>query len=224
MKFQISIFLIILTFTCTLSHAQTLFPLQEKHQHRLHISTGFQPGFVQDLRYDYRSTLPLVFLKNSYFVSAEGALYRSFADNNTFRAGTNIILWNKGPWASTLELALSNGRLKNKLYQAEKWETSGKLAAGYYGKSVGVNAMISYTRNLALHISHTEYYSNTIFEDAVDGWYKGAGGFAAMGVEAQFLLMQRLQLDLSIYSTFTDRGAPLTVIPVQFSLGVGWRM
>ena len=224
MKFQISIILITLALTYSITNAQTLFPVQENHKHRLRLSTGLQPGFVQNLRYDYRSVLPLTNLKNSYFVSVEATLYRSWAENNSMRVGTDIVLWNKGPWATALELSLANGRLQNKVYQAEKWETTGKLTAGYFGKRAGVNAMLSYTRNLALQLTHTEFYTMTIFEDAVDGWYKGVGGFASIGVDAHFLLIQRLSLDLSVYSSFTDHVVPLTVSPVQISLGVGWRM
>ena len=224
MKFQISIFTILILSVFSHIEAQTLFPSQEKYQHRLRFSTGLQPGFVQNLRYDYRSSLPFTQIKNSYFISTESALYRSLSENNALTAGTQLILLEKNQWASTLELAVINGRLQNKIYYAEKWEAYGKLAFGYFGKKAGLNAMFSYHQNLALHLSHTEYYTSTIFSDASDGWYKGVGVYMSAGLEARLLLMKRMELDMSIYSSLTNSGNPLTVVPVQLSIGAGWRL
>ncbi len=218
------LFLLLFFFPASAGWSQTQFLLQTDAANRIQLSSGLEPGFVFHVQYDRCGLLPVFQLPSAFFVRGEATFHRSLAENNEWAAGAEVLVWRAGPWNALFRTAFANGRLRTKTYRAEKWEWRNQLAFGLYGQKLGVSVFAAYTHNLGLHLEHSDFYRTYIYPDATDGWFGGVGGYADFGLAGHFLLFRRLDLKVQASTAITSTGRPLTLLPVQAGIGVGWRL
>lgn len=219
-KFAFTLSLLLFTY---LAEAQTQFLSDSAHKNRIGISTGLQPGFNFQTRFDRQYQLPFWQKPSSYFVNAEATFFRSLKEHSGLTIGTQSMVWERKKWASAVETAFSNARLENKVYAAKKWEWYAKGALGYYGNRAGIQLAAAYHHNLGTKLSPTSFYSEMIYEDAYTGWLGSVGGYADFEIRGLFLIAKRLEAQVNITKSITTSGAPLSVLPFQFGLGAAWR-
>lgn len=214
---------ILLTFLGLTAKAQTQFLADTSYENRIGFSTGLQPGFNFQTRFDRSYELPVLQTTGSYFINTQATFFRSLKAHSGFSLGTQSMVWQRNKWASTVETAFSNARLENKVYQARKWGWYVKGSMGHFGKRAGLQLSMAYHHNLGTKLMPTPFYAQTIYEDAHTGWLGSVGGYADFELRGVFLVAQRLELQTSFTKSITTTGAPLSVLPFQLGLGAAWR-
>lgn len=218
------IFLLIAVMMFTLViHGQTSFIAQDQYNNRLTANIGFEPSLILKARYDRLISTPLP-MRIALFAGGEATYYRKLNDHINWSTGARVLLVEKGVFNLTYETGIQNGRLSTRLFYARKWQWDNQLEAGFYGRKAGISLITGYHQNLGLHLEHTDFYREAIYENARDGWYKGAGGYLDIGVTGQFLLMNRIDITLTAKSSYTSKAYPLNILPLQMILGVGYRL
>jgi len=206
------------------SQAQTQFLAQEDYQNKVSFSTGLEPAFIYNLRYDRRSTLPFTNIRASYFAKAEASFFRSFAENSEWSIGTQLLLLEKNKFQLLYETAIANGQLQTRLYDAKKWEWNHTVEAGFFGKKSALSLLTAYTQNVGLKLIHSDFYKETIYDEGHDGWFRGVGGYFDLGLRGQVLVKERLNVNLLLKTSVTSKGHALNILPAQASVGLSWRM
>jgi hypothetical protein len=206
------------------SLAQTQFLAQEEYQNQVSFSTGLEPAFIYNLRYDRLSTLPFTQIRASYFAKAEATFFRSLAENSEWSIGTRLLLMEKNKFQLLYETGIVNGQLQTRLYDAKKWEWNHTVEAGIFGEKSAISAFTCYNQNLALKLNHSDFYKETIYDEGQEGWLKGVGAYFDLGIKGQILVKERLNIALQLKTSVTSGGNALNILPAQASVGLSWRM
>ncbi len=72
-------------------------------------------------------------------------------------------------------------------------------------------------------IEHTAFYRTTYYEDAEDGWYKGAGGMFQFGIESGGTIKEKYDIHFEIKLPFTEKFNSYGGSPFHVNLGLGYR-
>ena len=115
MKTTYIIITLLLSLCFQQSIAQTQFLSQDTYHNKITFSTGLEPAFIYNLRYDRLGSLPLVGLPASYFAKGEATFFRTLSENSEWSVGTQLLLWEKSRFQLLFETAVANGRLETKL-------------------------------------------------------------------------------------------------------------
>ena len=206
------------------SHAQTQFLAQQKFQNKISFSTGLEPAFIYNLRYDRLSTLPFTNIRASYFARTEATFFRSFSENSEWSIGTRLLLLEQNKFQLLYETGIVNGQLQTKLYDAKKWEWNHTVEAGLFGEKSAISAFSTYNQNLALKLSQSDFYKESVYDEGQEGWLKGVGAYVDLGIKGQILVKERLNIALQLKTSITSGGNALNILPAQASVGLSWRM
>jgi len=201
--------------------AQSHFLTQEQHQQHISISYGLRPNMALRATYarQWPGSLPLALT-----ASLESSLTQRLGENVALQLGSQYVVLQKQKFALTNELSISAGHLETKIYKAGKWELNELLLAGWHGRRTGIALLAGYTQNLATHLKHSDFYRETGYADARDGWYGGFGGYWQAGFRFNQLLWRRLDLSLQVSYANSAKGNSIGPLPVMAQLGGSWRL
>jgi len=201
-------------------NAQSHFLQQEQHQQSVALSYGLRPNMGLRATYtrQWPKNLPL-----ALSASLETSLTQSLGENYAVQLGGQYLLKQKRRYALTGELSLSSGHLETKIYKANKWELNETLLAGWHGRRTGIALMASFSQNLGTHLKHSDFYRETAYAEAKDGWYGGFRGYWQAGFRFNQLLWNRLDLTLQAAYASSSKGNRLGPLPIMAQLGGSWR-
>jgi hypothetical protein len=57
---------------------------------------------------------------------------------------------------------------------------------GFYHHGWFVAGLIGYDRTFVMHLEHSDWYRENVYDGAVDGWYRGKSGILRGGLAAGF--------------------------------------
>ena len=152
-----------------------------------------------------------------------GTYTRNPSESNDMNLGIQTLLWQNANWAIINDLSLGRGQISNKLYNSTKWAITEQVDIGWTKKRTALFMTLAYSHNLALNLEHSDFYLNTIYPDAQDGWYKKVGGYFAPGLKYQRLFGENILVNLALSYPITTGGNPLTIIPAQAQIGVSFQ-
>lgn len=104
------------------------------------------------------------------------------------RAGLQATLWRVGDWRIALGGRMIARSTSNSVYDGVGFGAELNSRLGYYRRGWFVSGLIGYDRNLVMHLEHSDWYRRNVYQDAVDGWYRGEGGILHGGVAAGLTL------------------------------------
>jgi len=157
-------------------------------------------------------------------VAAEAGWVVAGLDVRDFRgrvsARTTAVRWRS--LRLTGEGALSARGTTNTIYRALGIGAAANATLGVYRPRWFAGTEAGYDKNVATHLTHTDWYRTYYYADAKDGWYGGVGGTIHYGVTGGAVLGP---MELMSRAGFlkTERFDDM-VPPVYVSIGVGFRM
>jgi hypothetical protein len=100
------------------------------------------------------------------------------ADAQDLRARLGLLatVWQAGAWR-----VASHGRLiarttSNVVYDGAAFGADLTVSAGHYRRRWFAAGLVGYDRTIVMHIEHSRWYRENVYDRAVDGWYRGESG------------------------------------------------
>lgn len=200
--------------------AQSHFLMQSQQRQEIKLSYGLRPNMAFQAAYarQWPGKLPL-----ALSVGLETGLIQPLSENYALHFGGQLALFKKRGWLVANELLVETGHLESKIYKAKAWEIQELVTAGWYGRRSGVAIIAGFTQNLGTHLAHSDFYRNTGYADAKDGWYGGLGGYWQAGLRLNQNLWQHLNVSLQMSYAQSTKGYSIGPLPALVQLGAGWR-
>ena len=189
----------------------------------VYIRAGIVPASM--ITFGYMRNLHPGFLKQTITTFAEWSVsaFRFSPKNSEFKIGGLAPLLQKGSFKIVNNLNLSAGSLSTRHFVSKKFAVADEIAFGIYKPKWYIAVTAEYEKIYLNYIEHTDFYRETYYEDAVDGWYKGAGGMFQFGLEASRTFYRKCDVHLELKLPFTEALHSYGGSPAHMNLEIGYR-
>lgn len=203
-------------------NAQNIFNLDEKDK-AVYSRLGIEPTYVFALGYMQSFQLKAI-NRNAVAYGELSSPIKDFGINNyEVKAGgiLNVVKWKN--IGVTYNLNFSTGKVQTKNFSSQKYAFGNKLCLGSFQDKWFIALGGEYEKIFANKITHTEYYRDFIFPEAIDGWYNGAGGNIQLGLEAGLTIKEILDLRVEFKVPRSERFNSYNGSPGHINLTVAFR-
>lgn len=201
--------------------AQTIISNDNTKSNRAYAKAGIDPATM--FRLGYERQMGLTVIEKQLVTYAEWGFSVANLKNSELKVGGVLSLIEKGNFKIVNNLNLSAGTLTAKNFDSKKFAIADEIALGIYKQKWSFALTAEYEKFYLNHIEHSDFYRATYYEDAIDGWYKGAGGMFQFGIEWSRILYERFDLNLELKMPFTEKFHSYRGSPAHINLGVGYR-
>lgn len=201
--------------------AQSHFLLQSEKLNQVGVEFGLQPSPILRIQYGRQLPWKLASRTQAVGLSLQIGPTRALGDNIGLAANWELLLAQKGRFAVFNRLHAGYAQLDGHIYQARKIVVGDEVTAGFYWDRISVAAVLEYQHNLAVHLTHSDFYLETIYPGARDGWLSGVGGYVEAGIQGTYWIGQRYQVGLEISKAWTNRGEALSILPIHAVVRAG---
>lgn len=178
----------------------------EPGDHRVYTEFGLDPAAITTVGYSRGfglGSLAALWSVDVGMMVAEA----DFGDLQA-RCGLQTTLWRSGGWRVAARGRLIARQTSNTVYDGVGFGADLTTHAGYYRHGWFAAAMIGYDRTFVMHLEHSDWYRDNIYEDAVDGWYGGESGILHGGLAAG-LTLGVVEVSARVEWRRPDGGEPL---------------
>lgn len=192
-------------------------------QNSVYIRAGIEPASM--IAFGYQRNLNPDFLKQTITAFAEWnvSAFRFSPKNSEIKIGGIAPLFQKSSFKIVNNLNLSAGSLSTRHFDSKKFAVEDEIAFGIYQPKWFMALTAAYEKIYLNYIKHTDFYKKTYFEDAVDGWYKGAGGMFQFGLQVGRTFYQKYDVHFELKLPFTETFYSYGGSPAHINLGIGYR-
>ena len=192
-------------------------------ENRAYLRVGIEPTTM--MTFGYQRNFNVGFLNRNVTSYTEWAssLFRFGLNNSELKIGGIVPVFEKGSFKVVNNLNLSAGSVTTQNFDSKKFAVGDEVAIGLYKKSWFIATTVEYEKIYLNHIKHTEFYRTTYYEDAEDGWYRGAGGMFQFGIEGGGTIKEKYDIHLEIKLPFTEKFNSYGGSPLHLNLGLGYR-
>ncbi|MGW8316223.1 MAG: hypothetical protein ACWGNV_11525 [Bacteroidales bacterium] len=212
---------IVWLFTISQLSAQLVISNDPDINNRIYLRAGIEPATMLTLGYERK--FDLSFLSRDLVTYAEYGVSVAKLKNAELKGGFILPVFERNAFKILNDFNLSAGNLSTKHFDSKKFAVADELAFGIYKQKWYVAATAEYEKIVINRIDHTDFYRETYFEDAVDGWYKGAGGMFQFGIETGRTFARRYDVHLEFKIPFTEQFNAYGGSPAHVNLGLGYR-
>jgi hypothetical protein len=151
---------------------------------RIHASFGLDPALVTTVGYSRGFGLG----DGTALWDADLGVAVAEADLKDLRArlGLQATVWRRGCWRIAGRGRLIARRTSNSVYDGAAFGADLTASAGWYRRGWFVAGLLGYDRTVVVHVEHSRWYRENVYDGAVDGWYRGESGILHGGVTAGF--------------------------------------
>lgn len=208
---------------CTQLNAQTVIFNDNTIQNSVYIRTGIEPASM--FSSGYQRNLNPGFLKQTITAFAEWnvSAFRFSPKNSEIKIGGIAPLYQKSSFKIVNNLNLSAGSVSTRHFDSKKFAAADEIAFGFYKPIWFIALTAEYEKIYLNYIKHTDFYRENYYEDAVDGWYKGAGGMFQFGLEVGRTFSQKYDAHIELKVPFTEAFNSYGGSPAHINLGLGYR-
>jgi len=192
-------------------------------ENRVYTRVGIEPTTM--LAVGYQQNVQIGELKNKLtsYVEWNTSLFRFGPDNSDLKIGGIIPVYENGNFKIVNDFNFSVGSTTNQNFDSLKLAAADEVSIGWFSKKWFTAATAEYEKILINKLTHTQYYRDRYYEDAVDGWYKGGGGTLQFGVTGGMTIMETVDVHVEVKKPFTEKFDNLTGAPLHVNLGLGYR-
>jgi len=192
-------------------------------ENRAYLRLGIEPTTMAT--FGYQRNFKVGFLNRNVTSYAEWgtSMYRFSYNNSELKLGAILVVIEKRSFKVVNNLNLSAGSVTTHNFESKKFAAGDEIAAGFYKQTWFIATTVEYEKIYLNRIEHTEFYRTTYYEDAEDGWYKGAGGMFQFGIEGGGTIKGMYDIHLEIKMPFTERLNSYGGSPLHVNLGFGYR-
>ena len=192
-------------------------------ENRAYLRVGIEPTTM--ITFGYQRNFNVGFLNRNVTSYAEWgtSMVRFGFSNSELKIGGILLVFEKGSFKVVNNLSLSAGSVTTKNFDSKKFAAGDEVAVGFYKMSWFIATTVEYEKIYLNRIEHSEFYRTTYYEDAEDGWYKGAGGMFQFGIEGGGTIKGKYDIHLEIKMPFTEKFNSYGGSPFHVNLGLGYR-
>ena len=192
-------------------------------ENRAYLRVGIEPTTMITFGYQRNFNVGLLNRIVTSYAEWGTSMYRFSFNNSELKLGAILVLIEKGIFKVVNNLNLSAGSVTTHNFDSKKFAAGDEVAAGFYKQSWFIATTVEYEKIYLNRIEHTEFFRTTYYEDAEDGWYKGAGGMFQVGVEGGGTIREKYDIHLEIKLPVTERFNSYGGSPLHLNLGLGYR-
>lgn len=201
--------------------AQTSITNYPDFNNRAYTRIGIEPATL--ITFGYERQFRLSFINKDIVTFAELGTSLANIENNELKIGGVLSLLKTGNFQLFSNLNFSTGRLSSKNFDSKKFAGAIELAFGLYKPQWFAAFTAEYEKIFLTRLNHSDFYRNTYYEDAVDGWYKGSGGMFQFGIEGGYTFMKRIDAHVELKLPFTEKFNSYGGSPMHVNLGIGYK-
>jgi hypothetical protein len=203
------------------SSAHALGPLESTRAdatRAVRLDTGIDQGLTAFAAYAHR--LPFV-LPLALEVRAGLPLVAPDPIDSELSIGAEITWLTRGPWQLRHQLDLFERTTENSIFTAFEVGARTTLRGGYFAPGWFLAGELGWEQGFATYIAHGDWYRETAYPDAEDGWLANPAGILETGlvgggqVTSRLLLAGRLGLEV-------DRTGRTSFLPLVATFSAGW--
>ncbi|WP_167611916.1 hypothetical protein [Maribellus sediminis] len=189
----------------------------------IYMRTGIEPASM--IAFGYQRNLNPKFIKPTITTFAEWnfSAFRFSPKNSEVKVGGVAPLLQKNSFKIVNNLNLSAGSVSTTHFESKKFAVADEVALGFYKPKWFFALTAEYEKIYLNHIEHTDFYRENYYEDAVDGWYKGAGGMFQFGLETGRTFFEKYDVHVELKVPFTERFNSYGGSPAHLNLAIGYR-
>lgn len=210
-----------LLFTLNQLSAQTIINSDPDVNNRVYLRTGIEPATMLTLGYERK--FDIGFLNQNIVGFAEFGSSTANFSNNDFKIGGIMPMLEKGKFKIVNNLNISIGSMSAKNFDSKRFAAADELAFGIYGEKRFIAFTAEYEKIVLNKIEHSDFYKETYYGEAVDGWYKGAGGRFQFGLEGGFTIKKDIDVYSELKLPFTEKLNSYRGSPMHLNLGIAYR-
>ena len=218
---KIIILTIVCLFTAGQLSAQAIINNDPAFKNRAYLRAGIEPATMLTLGYERKFELHS--LPQNLVTYAEYGVSVAKFRNAGLKVGAVLPVFQRRNFMIVNDLNLSAGNLSTKNFDSNKFAIADELAFGIYKPQWFFALTAEYEKILLTRIEHTDFYRETYYEDAVDGWYKGSGGMFQFGFETGRTFARRYDVHLEFKLPLTGQFNTYGGSPAHLNLGLGYR-
>jgi hypothetical protein len=217
-------FIVIILFNCLASNilAQNIINYSETKQ-RVLLRTGIDPSWNLVLSYQRNVKLNNMNKAITAYGEWKASVVRPGLNNWDANFGGIIPLFKKNNFVIINDLYGSLGKLKTRNFNSFDFLLGDRINIGFFKEKSYFAFTTEYNKFLLTHLTHTDYYRNTFYEDAKDGWYKSTGGYFQFGFTGGFTFNKKFDLYAEIKLPLTEKFDSYNGSPFHINLGFGYR-
>ena len=175
------------TISASPSRAQDLnFARVEPGDGRFHVSLGLDPAVLSSV--GYSQAFGLGSRTALWDLDLGVVLAETDLKDLRGRVGLQTMLWRAGGWGIAARGRLIVRSTGNSIYDGVGFGGDLSSYLGYYQHGWFVAGLIGYDRTLVMHLEHSDWYRNNVYQEATDGWYRGKSGILRGGWVAGFVV------------------------------------
>ena len=215
------IIIAVLLVTVNQLSAQTIINNDTTIKNRVYLRAGIDPATM--LTFGYERKFDISFLKQDIVTYAEWGFSIANFKNSDLKIGGILPVFEKRNFKIINNLNVSAGSLSAKNFDSKKFAVADEVAFGFYRKASFIAITAEYEKIYLNKIEHTDFYRETYYENAEDGWYKGAGGMFQFGIEGGVTIQEKYDIHLEIKMPYTEKFNSYGGSPMHVNLGLGYR-
>ncbi|MEL6142146.1 MAG: hypothetical protein AAFU67_11060 [Bacteroidota bacterium] len=205
------------------TQGQASFNLDTVKKHMIYVKAGIQPNLSYRIGYQQNFTWLNPKSNFTLYTELQGSFIRKIDKNINGRIGIILPARLGSKWYVFNDFFAATGHLETTHFSSNRFVLGDKIDFGLYKQRWSINLTVSYHWILASEIVHTQFYRDTFFSEAQDGWYKGAGGFFLVGLESNWLIAHKFDVGFAILYPFSQAGNSLGGAPANATVEIGWR-
>ena len=190
---------------------------------KVYLRYGIEPTTMISLGYQHNFSLGM---KDRYLTTYgewSSAVNSLGFKNSEIKIGGIIPVIQHKSFKIINNLGFSAGATSNKHFKSNKFAVSDEIAIGIYKKTWFIAGTVEYEKIYLNEIEHTEFYRETYYGEAKDGWYTGAGGMFQFGIEGGITISQVFDIHAEFKIPFTEKLNSYGGSPAHVNLGLGYR-
>jgi hypothetical protein len=188
---------------------------------RAYLRAGIEPATMLTLGYERKFELQS--LPQNLVAYAEYGVSVANLKNAEIKAGGILPIFQRRNFMIVNKLNVSAGSLSAKNFDSKKFALADEMAFGIYRPLWFFALTAEYEKILLTRLEHSDFYRETYYEDALDGWYKGSGGMFQFGFETGISFARRYDVHLEFKIPMTGQFNAYGGSPAHLNVGLGYR-
>jgi len=190
---------------------------------RMYVREGIEPSLLTTFGYQFNCDTGIIDRKVTTYGELGLSSVRFGLKNWELKTGGVLPLFERNTFKVVNDLDFSAGRVDTRNFVSYKFAFGDECAVGFYKRNWFIAATAEYERIVLNHIRNTRFYRVNFYEDAKDGWYKGAGGMFQFGFEGGRKITKKYDMHLEIMMPFTEKFDGYGGSPLHLNIELGYR-
>jgi hypothetical protein len=195
--------------------------LKSKQKNIVHVTVGYDYGFVFGTAYQYQLDSKIPALLNVSVTFPSG---KNMFDDMKTKVGGQIRLYRINNFQFNASILGIYRRYENPLVRLQNFGSELTGVIGYYKSRWFVAAEFGFDKAIVTHFKHSESFKEDIYESVKDGWYEPAtGGNFNYGLQAGYSF-KRSDIALEAGKVMTQDFTSTLLVPYYLQLGYAFKI